>query len=353
MPLFSAVGVHPELLRSVYILMTLCLLGCFVWPRKGVLWLFLTFCWLTLVILDQLWIQGLAFYGTIYVLLVFNERDLNSLKGNQVLLATLVGINAAFYFWTGIAKLNFGFLYSLMPWLVSPFVQIESRLVSSILGLGISFSEILAGILLLFPRTRRGVANTLIAFHLFVFVIFGPFGLNYHMAILPLSFVQILILLVIRSTSYIGFWDALSPKTYWGGGVRMLYFFFPLLSTVGLWDDLLSFRLYSNSVLISHIYVTKEDTWQQGAVFASMRNRGKVSIPQWSIKQTGYVYLNRNYYRGVFQSVCSRSSNPQRLCLSIDHSERKTLFFLSLEEPNEYWDCIGQPRKNCEWVSGP
>ena len=101
------------------------------------------------------------------------------------------------YIWSGIQKLNDGFVQHTYSWLMQPTKKITPEIFhflfkpESSLAYAIPFIELLMGIGLIFSQTRKLSVINIIAMHIFILYSIGPFGHNWNSIVWPWNIGQI------------------------------------------------------------------------------------------------------------------------------------------------------------------
>jgi len=222
------------------------------YPKKRTLLIILLISELAACLLDQNRWQPWE-YQYIFTISVFIFC-----KDREQIKALLSFILIATYFFSGLHKLNNGFLYNMWDKMIlSSFFNLNDQVIHHqpaiyYFGYLLGSVECISGFLLLFKRTRKVVVYVLIVMHLFILFILGPFGLNYNKVVLPWNMLMIgwLYVLYIREItidmSFSFLWKG------WGKMVILAWGIFPLLSFFGYWDNFLSGSIYSgNSPFLS------------------------------------------------------------------------------------------------------
>jgi len=175
-----------------------------------------------------------------------------AVNANHQKLTTIafVFILASTYFYSGLGKLNEGFLQTIWSKMfLDLFLKIPVKITQQSWlhdgGLCAGFFELMAGVGLLFSKTKKIAAAQLITMHFFILFFLGPFGLSYNRIVWPWNIAMILYLyLIFFKNEWIGFqfkylvhqWNIL-VFIFWG--------ILPSLNLVGYWDNYLSSGLYS------------------------------------------------------------------------------------------------------------
>lgn len=174
--------------------------------------------------------------------------------GNQKLATIAFAfILVSTYFYSGLGKLNEGFLQTIWSKMILHlFLKIPAKTVQQTWlfygGLCAGFFELMAGIGLLFLKTRRISAGLLMLMHLFILLFIGPAGLNYNRIVWPWNIAMIFYLYYIfvkNEKIDLSFKFLLSGRNI---PVLICWGILPILNLVGYWDNYLSSGIYSGKL---------------------------------------------------------------------------------------------------------
>lgn len=172
--------------------------------------------------------------------------------------AILIGL----YFYSGIHKLNHGFL--LQVWdnmLLKSFFKVPHAIrtneVVMQLGYIVGITEIIGGLSLLMPRARKTAAILLIVMHVFNLVWLSPVGIGYNIIVWPWNclMISILYLLFLRGKQEFSPAAMLTPANLL---VTLCFGIMPVFNFIGLWDNYLSGSLYSGKLPLMAICTTEK-----------------------------------------------------------------------------------------------
>jgi hypothetical protein len=306
-PLFDFLPAFPSPLDTLFPLAFAAALVFVVFcPRfkqVGILWMAAA---IVLVLQDQSRMQPwFVEYMLLLAAMVFSKDKESALDACRLVLV-------AIYFWTGVHKMNDSFLASLFPWIVSPLQTFG--LAARIQGAGIliPYAEMAMGVSLLFWRTRRTGVIAIVATHLFLLAMLGPWALGWNRVVWPWNLIMM----------------ALAPCLFWhtdssvknilipgSTGIRLILFTFviilPPLSLVGFWDTYPSFALYSGNPLSGSVILTPS-AWERLApqlrAVAERTDSGayRIYFSDWS-NATMHVpaYPAKRVLREVARSFCA------------------------------------------------
>lgn len=171
-------------------------------------------------------------------------------KEHQKLIGCIAFIMATTYLYSGIGKLNEGYL--VLVW-DNIFLKKIFRLSEATyqhnaihyLGYATAVAEMFFAAGLFFAKTKRVAAYGMIAMHLLILYAIGPLGINYNSIVWPWNILMIILLYLLfikNEPAQIGFSWLLQG---WNMVVLICWGILPALNYVGLWDSYLSSRLYS------------------------------------------------------------------------------------------------------------
>jgi hypothetical protein len=162
-------------------------------------------------------------------------------------------ILASTYFYSGLGKLNVGFLHTIWSnMLLHSFLKIPAATIRETwlqyCGLLIGFFELTCGVGLIFLKTRKIAATLLILMHFFILVFLGPFGLNYNRVVWPwnIAMIGFLYLIFFRYEQ-----NPFSFKPLSIGWNKLVFIFLgilPVLNFAGWWDNYVSSGVYSGKL---------------------------------------------------------------------------------------------------------
>ncbi|MFK7806731.1 MAG: hypothetical protein AB8F74_02920, partial [Saprospiraceae bacterium] len=217
------------------------LLGAIVFvDKKVVIWSVVLLA-TALIVLDvnrlQIWIyQWLSMLLVVVLLENWKQRKIVF----QFMLIAL-------YFWSGFNKLNFSYVTHSFPWLMEGFEITKVLAANPILALATAALEIVIAIGFLFRKTHKLSLGLAVGMHLLILLILGPWGHNWNYPVWPWNAAMIaLVYILFFNENFTGF------KSFWNIGLfpKIIFFIwgiFPLGNTLELWDEQLSFKMYSGT----------------------------------------------------------------------------------------------------------
>jgi uncharacterized membrane protein YphA (DoxX/SURF4 family) len=253
------------------------------------------------------------FYQYLFMLVAVRKND-------EAALTTCRLIVVCIYFWSGIQKINPGFVYETFGWMVGPVAHFLPGL-----GFVAALTESAIGVGLLVPRFRRIAVVMAVAMHVFILASIGPFGHNLNRVVWPwnVAMCALVILLFWRTP------DVRVRDVVWGRKrvlqrvVLLLFGILPALSLVDRWDSYLSFSLYSGNQRQATIYMADPVA---GALPGELQevideNTSKVDtldVREWSYSELNVPpYPEVRVYRNVGKRVCDLAGNSPRMIMVV------------------------------------
>ncbi len=243
------------------------------------------------------------------------------------------------YFWSGVQKLNPGFVNDIFPWMLAPLVRSlpaadAARLQP--LALAVPLVEMGIALGLLTRKFRNLAVLAAVAMHSLVLASIGPWGLNYNNVVWPWNVVMIVSVGLL-------FWRANEVRALdvlWRNEltfqklVLVLFALSPALSLVNRWDNYLSFALYAGNRNSAAIYMTPSvasrlpDDVQELVTEPASRNPpgpDALSITDWSWGTLNVPpYPEVRIFKNIGRQVCRWADNSSDVHLAI---QGKTTWF--------------------------
>lgn len=331
-PAFDFIAPNFSLYSNTFILglLILGLIGVILnqFPRYSI-WLTL-FCFFLLILEDITRLQPWV-YSQGIILFLFSLKKEQRNKG--ILYGTLLVI-AGVYIWSGIQKINVGFLNGTFPWMLSALgIDIEIDPEQPMRWFNYAFLiapviEILCGVFLLRNRTRKTGAVLGIGIHLFNLLVLGPFGHNWNSVTWPWNVSLILFLLIwFRSDLSLNFKSAVS-QVKWNFLALFLFFVMPFFNFFGIWDDNLSGCMYSGTHSDVAFYFdspseSKMQFYQELASSDYVHPDGHYQLTKswmtyWSMYDLNApIYPAPRYYGRIAMEMCKEVNNPAKAGLEV------------------------------------
>ncbi|MBK7426658.1 MAG: hypothetical protein IPI60_06345 [Saprospiraceae bacterium] len=320
-------GVHYFLLG----LLLLITIANIIW-KKSSLAIALISIMILLVLLDQMRLQPwvyiyfLMFIPFIWYFRVKDKKDKSSsLQVLNYIRILLIGT----YTWSGLHKFSTEFIENVYPSMMMGLfkVPLDSKLLEmKELGYGMAMVELLIGLGLIFPSTRRWSVLLAIIQHLLILAWVSPLGGNTNYAILPWNVAMIILIIfcAYKTKESILFWPAGQNSLKWSTPLLILFIWImPALNIKDKWDAYLSFNLYTER--ISHMFVALrqqaidelDPQHLEYLAFENLIDEGKViDIERWSFEEMNVpVYPSHKVHCAIGNYFCSKVSNEQNLML--------------------------------------
>ncbi len=274
------------------------------------------------LVLDQNRLQPwVYFYSLILVFFYHPKNDPNP----ELVLNAIRLILICMYLWSGLHKLNASFLTIEFPQLVNDFFAEKYPFVfklSKKIAILIPLIEIVAGILLIFPKRRLAGFVLVVCTHLFVLLLLS--GVDHNPIVLPWNIALILL-------GFLVFFKNNTPLALSGWKNLALVFLvgvMPLFNLVNAWGDYLSWSLYSAKNKLFYVAIAEKHWKQFKYLEPALISQGDASNPyivdvnKWSFQELN-VPVNPEYrvFRGISKHFC-QSDFPEN-----------ELFFMVYEKP--------------------
>lgn len=215
----------------------------------------------------------------------------------QKLIGCIALIMAGTYLYSGIGKLNPGYLEVFWDKMVlKRFFRLENVLMNYPVvyycGYITALLEVIAAAGLFFVSTQKISAAVLISMHVGILILLGPFGLDYNRTVWPWNVLMIIFLYIIflhKKNS------AINLSCLWKGWNKMIIIcwgILPALNYIGLWDNYLSSRIYSGNLpqMVMCINDTAEVNilkpyLNKGDVYNICNGSAMVNVQRWAMKE--------------------------------------------------------------------
>lgn len=264
-----------------------------------------------LVLLDQTRLQPWVYqYAIVLALLSFasiaNQQAV--VAANQLVIATL-------YFWSGLHKLSWSFVYEVAPRLFDLSGLSLSPGALTIIALTIAVFETLIGIGLLVRRTRR--IAVVLACLMHTIILFTLIFSHINTAVWPWNLAMIAI-------TFILFWrneDSLFEYLRWRRDYLptavLICSVLPALSFMGWWDLYLSGALYSGKSSVGVMRISeglRERLPAKARELTFKTGRGELMLPfyEWSVADLNVPpYPEGRVYRQIARDLCKLDIDTQ------------------------------------------
>ncbi len=303
----------------VGMLLCLCVAGVLGKPSKPIA-AFLIFA-VALAMLDQSRWQP-WFYQFVFMLAALGLalRSRAGAAEQEAALNTCRLIVVSVYFWSGLQKANAGFVNDVFPWLMEPFSKFFPRIVR--FGMIVPVTEVVIGLALLTKRFRTAALLLAIAMHAFILLAIGPSGQNKNSVVWSWNLVMAFCVFVLFWRGNDFTWkDLLWPKTAFHRLVLVLFSVAPLLSTVNLWDNYLSWALYAGNKNDASLYISDavdDKLPEQIEQYTTEENPSlyKLNVTRWSEGEMNVpAYPEPRIYKNVARAICGYAGKPAEVTL--------------------------------------
>lgn len=265
-----------------------------IFPKKKFVLIFIIVELLSCSLDTVRWQPWEYMYLCIFVVYLFNFNKTNFF----FLLVHLLLVSM--YVFSGLHKVNRGFLSAVwVEMILHRFLNLSIDTILTyklfFVGLLIPFTELLAGILLLFTKNKRKITYFLILVHLIILFLIGPFGLNYNPIVWGWNLAMIFLLIVVYLKPIQGITPVfLKKNTVW----LLLWFGMPVFSFFGMWYQYFSSSLYTGKEKQLYIYISKENkeyqVFSEPSVFTVNQDYYVVNLQNWALKEIKSVPLPEN-----------------------------------------------------------
>jgi len=313
-----SLGVIVDTILSVVVMLTLT--GICIQKRVKLCTIVLLCCLFILILEDITRLQAWVYTQGV-LLLILSQNKNNRTK--SIFTGTLL-LTALVYIWSGIQKMNLGFITQTFPWMLSTFgLDIQSGLYESYpiiyyLYIVAPLYELTIGIFLLLSRTRKTGIIMGISMHLFILLNLGPTGHSWNIIVWPWNFSLVLVLILIyRIKKPINLHNKLKVSSL-NGIIILLFGIMPAFNFIGYWDSPLSGSLYSgtDSTVVFHFNPNEDSELAQLNIPASTNEKtengydsnSSISWMHWSMNDIQVPYYQSNrYFKRYAKKMCSQS----------------------------------------------
>ena len=232
---------------------------------------------------------------------------------------------AGLYVWSGIQKMNFNFSHEILPSLLIPLQNLfpSRQPPYNFLGIAIPVVESLAGIGLLFRRTRKVAVCLAVSMHVFVLSLL--IAQNYNSLVWVWNLTLIFALVFAFWRNGVSLKETfVAGKISFGKLIVATSLCLPLLNFFGCWDSFLSGALYSGNVEIPAIRIS-DDVYEklpraaQSVVFRTKSGDQQIlPLFEWSINDTNApVYLERRVFVQCLKEICRLANDRNQVELIV------------------------------------
>ena len=235
-------------------------------------------------------------YQCLFIVFIF----LVNVNRPKLILALLTILFASTYVYSGLGKLNGSFLHSIwMQTILKSFLKIPSNIAGSRYlyhaGYLLGLFELVAGIGLLFSKTKKAAAIVLILMHLFILILLGPLGLNYNNIVWPWNLVMMMYIYFVFVKKQESKINLKYAFTGWNKLVFAAWCILPALHFIGYWDGFLSSSMYSGKAPKMIICIADTSKCKQLRTFYGMggykicNGQACIELQNWAITETNAI----------------------------------------------------------------
>jgi len=327
--------VVPPIVHTILYGLTLCgLVLLLIFPQKRLL-IAATF----IVILCSCSLDVLRWqpweYQFLFFLLIFIINHNNP----KVLYSAIVFVMASVYIYSGLHKINGGFLHSVWESLMlKKFFGVSNATIVfyklHYAGLALAVIEAALGVGLLVMKNKKLPASLLIVMHVFIIIMLGKTGLNHNKIILPWNAAMICFLYFYYCKEHyrFSFTVIANPKN---AVILLFWGIMPALSFIGYWDAFLSSSLYSGNSKQLHICIKNTEAVQSLSPYFSKIDRRnlcngqvKISMYEWTYTETSMLPYPADWYFKKFKAKFEKmypGTEGQFVTIAYPYKERETL----------------------------
>lgn len=234
-------------------------------------------------------------------------------KNKERLYIALTLVFASTYIFSGLHKLNGGFLYSV--WKVTilhEFFGIPHEAGKNLLvhysGLLLPVLETATGLGILLLKNKRLPVYILIAMHLFILVLVGPFGTDYNVVIWPWNVAMIFLLYIMFIKNNHGYFNAKAVFNSRFAIIILFWIVLPVASFSGYWSRYFSSSLYSGNTLNMDICFGVGEVPKEIDDFRAKRDKhnicdgkARLSILHWGLEELKVPPYPETWYYNRFK----------------------------------------------------
>ncbi|MFC4740175.1 hypothetical protein ACFO3U_09235 [Flavobacterium ponti] len=300
---------------SLFILFLTGITLVFIFPNKKILFVGILLMEIFTCLLDQNRWQPYEYQFILtFVFFLFYHKNKKQFLNYFAFLLLVIYLNS------GLHKLNGSFLYTVWEnMILHRFFGFEHELIKNsglhYFGLLLGLIEVLAALGLFFKQTQKISAIALIGMHLFIIAMISPFGLNYNSIVWPWNILMILFLYVVFISNYpikISFKKIIEGYNF---VLFVLIGIMPFFCFLGIWDNFLSFNLYSGGTKYLEICVENPKELKKIEVYKFKKgkfcdDKVAISVHDWSLKELNItVYPERRILIDVIKKWKKQNPN--------------------------------------------
>ncbi len=323
-PVFD--GLFPEhtFLNGLQLVALALLTGfVFAFPKKKIAGTGLIALLVWLVLQDANRLQPWLYFYLLSLGLIVagNNRSSYTIWGLRLILT-------AVYAWGGFNKLTPFFAEDNFPWFCEAFVWTKPLGQFPVLGYAVAAVELGFAPGLLWVRSRRIFRWLVVGFHLFIALALSPLGLNWNTIVIPWNLAMagmVWLLFDPKISVAVGQKFEFSRSGIITAVLLALAWIFPALNIFHLWDEGLSWKMYSNTQTEASFYANQPiDCGYTGLNLTALTyDQGqKILLDDWTIAELHVpAYNNRRTHQQLARYLCNCIPNPDSaglLILAVD-----------------------------------
>ncbi|MEL1244614.1 hypothetical protein AAEO56_10105 [Flavobacterium sp. DGU11] len=327
--------VSPALHSILFYISCVCMAVLFVFPKRNDIPVFLLIAEITSCLLDVTRWQPWEYQYIFTLLLFVFSRD-----NPKRLYSGFIFLFASIYIFSGLHKLNGGFLYTIWESMIlRRFLSVSTTTITDLklhyAGLLLPLIEIVCGLALLLFKNKKWPALVLIGMHSFILVFIGPFGINYNIVVWPWNAAMILLLytLFINQMSYnFSFGEMVKGCN---GAIVVFWGILPIFSFTGQWDQYLSSSLYSGSLLNMDVCVADKNKVPQLNSYFSTKDKycicngdARIVLQDWAFKEMRVPPYPEEWYYKRFKKQWEKkygTNNARFILYAYPFKEKKEM----------------------------
>lgn len=224
------------------------------------------------------------------------------------------------YLNSGLHKLYGPFLHRVWDRMIlHQFFGLDETVIKSVYlhysGLTLGLIESVSAIGLLLAKQKKYFAWMLVGMHIFIFWLISPLGLNYNSIVWPWNIIMIILLYRIYCRNEHINVDIKKLMHRFNIFFFLLLGVMPLLNFAGLFDDFLSFNLYSGSSAQMEICFTKDSDIGKYEQFVNKHksfcpNQKSISLNNWALTEMNVVaYPEERVYKQIMSKFKAQNPN--------------------------------------------
>lgn len=252
-PVFESWYIAPPYDYILLVIEVVLLLMLVISSQTRLIIFFILLLNLVYVLLDQNRLQPWFFiYNSFLLVLFFYNWRIDNVNNYNSFFIILQLCLSAVYVYSGLQKMNPGFVTETYPWFIKPLYALFSErqmLALNKTGYIVPLYEIALGFGLLIKPIRFIAIPMLLVLHCTIIVLMGPFGNNYNSVVWPWNLAMMVMGLLLFSGKtnerYFSISNLFNLPVFYL--VIALFWILPVFNLFNKWETYLSFSLYSGN----------------------------------------------------------------------------------------------------------